>query len=313
MPYDPREFPNMGNTQVNFGQPTTPARQTPSFVSSPQQAQPQGQQAWWQNPNTQAALIGAGTSLVGGALAGREERAGQQANNDAAMQRLELQLQMEREQREREMAQRQAEQGLSAATKAPERQDWRQRQALMAAILPNARNFSVTPPGDLARFTPKMSGGFRIPEGGFDSSTLAFYSPEARAQAESDLDRQAAHASGGNYSVPNYANSGYGESAGNLQQDTQSYADKIREAQALQKVGQVGAQSPTTAARQTQSNVGANSRNQPQSSGPSTGQRVGNMALNAGIGYLASRYGGQAAAGTSPWWGAAIGALSGAR
>lgn len=261
---------------------------------------------WWgsMSPQMQAALVGAGTNLVGGYLQGREERGAQAANNDAAMARLELQLQMEREQRDRDQLQRQRELALQAQTQTPSRQDWRQRQALLAAMLPNARNYSVTPPGDLARFTPQMSGGLRIPEGGFDQSTLAFFSPEARVGAEADLDRSAALASGGNHQVPNYSRSGYGSAAGNLQQETQSYADNLRQ-QALQGGGQFAGMSPLQQQRQTQTNVGQNS----QRTGPSTGQRVTNAAVQAALAYLGSRYGGGSGSNqTNPWVSAGLGA-----
>jgi hypothetical protein len=278
----------------------------PQAAAQYAQAQPQ-QQAWYQNPQMQAAMLGAGTSIAGGIMSQRNQNNQNQQQSDAAMQRLELQLQMEREQREREQMQRQKELALQTATQAPARQDWRQQQALMAAVLPGLRNYQVTPPGDLARFTPQMSGGMRIPEGGFDAQTLAFFSPQARAGAEADLDRAGALASGGNYTTPDYGRAGYGDAAGSLQQDNQSYADRLRQ-QALQQTAQLGSASPTTAARQTQSNVGANRQQQ----GPGMGQRVGNAALQAGLGYLAARYGGggQSGQGTNPWIGAALGGAS---
>jgi hypothetical protein len=255
------------------------------------------------SPQMQAALLGAGTSIAGGYLSQRNQNQQNQNNNDASMQRLELQLQMEREQREREQLQRQKELALQTATQAPARQDWRQHQALQAAMLPGARNYSVTPPGDLARFTPQMSGGMRIPDGGFDQQTLSFFSPQARAGAEADLDRAGALASGGNYSTPDYARAGYGDSAGNLQQENQSYADRLRQT-ALQQTGQLGSMSPTTAQRQTQSNVGAN-----RQQGPSTGSRLASAALQGGLGYLAARYGGSAGGQQmNPWLSAGLGA-----
>jgi hypothetical protein len=280
----------------------TPSTQQIQIMQS--QARPQqSSQNWYQNPQMQAAMLGAGTSIVGGYLSQRNQNNQNQQSNDAAMARLELQLQMEREQREREQLQRQKELALQTATQAPARQDWRQHQALLAAMLPGARNYSVTPPGDLARFTPQLSGGLRIPEGGFDQQTLAFFSPGARAGAEADLDRAGALAAGGNYSTPDYGRAGYGQYAGNLQQENQSYADKLKQ-QALQQTAQLGSASPTTAARQTQSNVGAN-----RQQGPSTGQRIGNAALQAGLGYLAARYGGSAGGQQmNPWLSAGLGA-----
>ncbi len=281
--YNPAEFPNMGNFNVYNNAPAAP-RQTQSFTQQP------AQQPWYQNPQMQAGLLGAGTSIVGGYLSQRNQNQQNENNNDAAMQRLELQLQMEREQREREMLQRQKELALQTANQVPQRQDWRQRQALMSAMLPGARNYQVTPPGDLARFTPQLSGGLRIPDGGFDQSTLAFFSPQARAGAEADLDRAGSTASGGNYSTPDYSRSGYGSSAEGLQQQNQSYSDQLRQ-QALQSTGQLGSLSPTAASRQTQSNVGANAQAQ-RNQGPGMGQKIGQAALSAGLGYLGARYGG---------------------
>jgi hypothetical protein len=283
LPYNPAEFPNMGNFNVYNNEPTPSGRQTQSFT------QP-AQQPWYQNPQMQAGLLGAGTSIVGGYLSQRNQNQQNSQNNDAAMQRLELQLQMEREQREREMLQRQKELALQTANQVPQRQDWRQRQALMSAMLPGARNYQVTPPGDLARFTPQMSGGLRIPEGGFDQSTL---------------DRAGSVASGGNYSTPDYGRAGYGSAAGNLQQENQSYSDKLKQ-QALQQTAQLGSQSQLAAQRQTQSNVGANAQ-QNRNQGPSTGQRIGQAALQAGLGYLGARYGGtQGGQQMNPWLAAGL-------
>lgn len=252
------------------------------------------------SPQMQAALLGSGASLAGGYIQGREQKNLNNANNDASMQRLELQLQLQREQSQREMEQRQKELGLQAATQAPVRQDWRQHQALMAAMLPGVRNAQVTPPGDLGRFTPQISGGMRIPEGGFNQETLNYFSPQARVSAESDLDKQAAIASGGNYHTPDYANVGYGPQAAGVGADTQSYADKLKQ-QALQSTAQLGSASPTTAGRQTQTNVGANKQ------GPGMGSKLGHAALMAGLGYLASRYGGsQNGQKTNPWLSAGL-------
>lgn len=66
----------------------------------------------------------------------------------------------------------------------PRMQQWRQGQAMMSEILPQIRNYHVTPPSDLARFTPTLSGGARVPEQGFSPSTLSFFTPEARMAAE---------------------------------------------------------------------------------------------------------------------------------
>jgi hypothetical protein len=61
----------------------------------------------------------------------------------------------------------------------------RQQQALLAAILPEMRNASVTSniPG-MNQFIPNIQGGLRIPEGGFSADTLKFFGEPARASAE---------------------------------------------------------------------------------------------------------------------------------
>lgn len=98
------------------------------------------------------------------------------------------------------------QQGAELATREPSMQEWRQKQAVTANILPGLRNYEVTPPGDLARFTPKTSGGFRIPEEGFSPETLKFFSPEARLAAEESYYKGAAPF----MQPPNLGQAGYG-------------------------------------------------------------------------------------------------------
>lgn len=74
--------------------------------------------------------------------------------------------------------------GAEMASAEAGRQQERQRQALLANILPGLRNAQVSPPGDLGRFTPQISGGFQLPEGGLSPETLAFFSPQARLASE---------------------------------------------------------------------------------------------------------------------------------
>ena len=63
----------------------------------------------------------------------------------------------------------------------------RGNMAMLAAILPGLRNFQVNAPAGMQKFVPQMSGGFRIPEGGFGQETLKFFSPESRASSEAEF------------------------------------------------------------------------------------------------------------------------------
>ena len=84
----------------------------------------------------------------------------------------------------------------------------RQSQAIMAAMLPGMRNASVSSniPG-MNQFIPQVSGGVRIPEGGFGQDVLSFFSPESRANAEGEYWRNAAPFA----EPPNLSNVGYGQ------------------------------------------------------------------------------------------------------
>jgi len=63
-------------------------------------------------------------------------------------------------------------------------QQYAQRQALMAALLPGLRNSNITP-GDpaVAAAMGQQTGGFRLPEGGLPPELLKLYSPQATASA----------------------------------------------------------------------------------------------------------------------------------
>lgn len=140
--------------------------------------------------NSQAALIGGGIGLLGNVLSG----IGQGKMSEAQLQQArELALRQEQLSRE-QLAQQGARTGLAAQGPDPLAfQRERQQQALLAAILPQLRNVSVSSnvPG-MNRFIPQVSGGLRLPEGGFDAATLAYFSPEARANAEGQYWRGAA-------------------------------------------------------------------------------------------------------------------------
>jgi hypothetical protein len=99
------------------------------------------------------------------------------------------------------------DQGLQVAQQVPNRVNWRQNQALAAAILPGLRNASVSSniPG-MNSFIPQVQGGFRIPEGGFSPETMKFFEDEAMLQGEVDLDRAGLQATEGLSTPPQYSN-----------------------------------------------------------------------------------------------------------
>ncbi len=106
----------------------------------------------------------------------------QQGNQD-----IQRQLALREEQMGRERT------GLEAAGPNPLAwQALRQRMALSRAILPELRNVKIQAPTDYARFVPQVSGGFRIPEGGFGPNVMQQFSPETLAAAEGDYWRAAA-------------------------------------------------------------------------------------------------------------------------
>lgn len=231
----------------------------PTTFGSSYQPPTGGGNAWTNmSPTTQSALIGTGTNLLGGYLSQRNQNSqntqSQQAqaalsaqNNASDTQRLAMQLEQARILAQNQM-------GVQGAMSAPSRQDWRQKQAVLADVLPQLRNASIQPPGDLARYTPQMSGGLRLPEGGLSASALNFFSPQSRLSAESDLDKQLAQSTGGNYTAPNYSGAGYGAAGQGASQGITDYASQIRaqlsqqQQSALQQaLGQAGAGSPRTA------------------------------------------------------------------
>jgi len=98
--------------------------------------------------------IGAGMSSLAGARQAGADREMEQKQFDASLR------------------QRQAE-AASAASPLGAEQAFAQKQAIAKAILGNARNFAVTP-GDsaVAATMGQMTGGARLPEGGFDPAML---------------------------------------------------------------------------------------------------------------------------------------------
>lgn len=232
--FNPTQPYNVGPVTPGLG--FTPSGQMPAPpAQQPAAANNNGNGNWFtgMSPEAQGALVNTGTNLLGGYLSQRNANQQQQnqnqfgaeqaqLNRDAELRSLQMQLEQSRMLQEKQM-------GLQAAQAAPQRQDWRQRQALLAAILPELQNYNVQAPGNLARYQPQMSGGFRLPEGGIPQEALQFFSPQARLAAEQSFDKQAALSSGGRTIAPDYANAGYGAMGVPVSQDVQSYSQSILE------------------------------------------------------------------------------------
>lgn len=123
-----------------------------------------------------AGIAGAGISAYA---------SGKQSDAQRAQQAAQFEAQLALSQQDR--ADRMGLARASAAADASPLGDYEQfalRQALLREIMPGLRNFSATP-GDpaVAAAMPKLSGGFRIPEGGFSAEALASLSPRATTNA----------------------------------------------------------------------------------------------------------------------------------
>lgn len=195
-----------------------------------------------------------------------------------------------------QMRQRQGELGVNYAQMVPQRQTWRQQQSIWSDVLPQLRNAQVTPPGDMGRFMPQVSGGLRLPEGGLSQATLGLFSPEARAQAERDLDTNAMVASQGAYRAPNYAAYYPNAGVGGAQSAMNAYGDAIA-AQQQQRWGK-----ERTLLDSLLEKAMLDEANKKQA-GKSTGSKIGGAVGGAATGAkLGSAFG--------PW-GTAIGAIGG--
>lgn len=104
--------------------------------------------------------------------------------------------------------------GLEATQMDPlAQQRSRQRAAVMAAMLGNARPFSITPGGGgNDNFMPTFSGGFQVPEGGFGPETLAFSTPQARYASDLAFQKQATRVDP-SFQAPDLGAAGYGAMA----------------------------------------------------------------------------------------------------
>lgn len=141
------------------------------------------------------AMIGAGADIGGGILSGIAQ--GKQQDKQNAMTQQSLAVQQ--------------------AQATPNRQDWRQNQALLAAIMPALGNARVQAPAGMQQYVPQVSGGFRLPDAGLGTpDVMSFFSPEARQNAEQEIDNAGKYdkkgklVKGATPSSMNYTQAGYG-------------------------------------------------------------------------------------------------------
>lgn len=113
-------------------------------------------------------LLGVGSGIASAIGQGKQAKASEQLARD--------QMAQSQGQFNASLAQQQAQANPLA------QQQYRQKQALLSALISGARNIQA--PAGLQGYVG--SGGITIPEGGFGSDVTAFYSPSARANAEGD-------------------------------------------------------------------------------------------------------------------------------
>ena len=173
-------------------------------------------------------LIGGGMNLAGSMLQSNAQGNLDEENRAHQIRTLMAQLGVDMEKFDRTMAQAQAENALTATQQTPNRVNWRQDQAMRAAVMPGLRNTSVSSPiAGMDAFIPQISGGLRIPEGGFGPDTMKFFGDNAMLQGEADLDRAGSIASGGRYATPNYG-AIYGEPGRQAQTQLDTISGDLR-------------------------------------------------------------------------------------
>lgn len=218
--------------------------------------------------NSQAALL-SGLMGLGGNIVSGVGQAGQQAGQNA-MSREQSYLQAG--QGQDQLALQRQQLALQASQADPlAQQKSRQQQALLAAIMPGLRNASVSSgmPG-MDRFIPQVSGGLRLPEGGFDADTLKMFSPESRANAEGSFYQQNQNT----MRAPNLSNVGYGQAGQGVTGGSQQAFDRADAESQAKRAAMMSALQ--------QSQAGAASA----AKGPSTAAKVGGTAAGAGIAML---------------------------
>jgi hypothetical protein len=160
-------------------------------------------------PAIAAPIIGAGISALGSLFSGWQQGkiSKEQFLAGLAEQQREFNANQQQEayQFGEKNRQENMDQALTAANTTPNRVGWRQNQAMAAAIMPGLRNASVSSniPG-MNSFIPQISGGLRIPEGGFGPDVLSKFGDKAMLAGEMDLDRAANVASDGMTATPDY-------------------------------------------------------------------------------------------------------------
>ena len=168
-------------------------------------------------------MIGASLiTAVGGLLSGMGQGKVSKEQIQASLRQAFANMGMSSEQFEESLRQANAAEGLQVTQQTPNRVGWRQDQAIKEALLKGARNVSVSSgvPG-MDRFKPNITGGLRIPEGGFGPDTMKFFSENARLSGEQDLDRAGAVVSDGSMPTPSYG-SVYGQAGTNAEATQQA-------------------------------------------------------------------------------------------
>lgn len=123
-----------------------------------------------------ATVAGQGISAYGQAKQDDKNRVVSQGNNAATL--------MERLLADERARRLDAAAGAADASPLGANENFAARQAIIQQILGGARNFSVTPSDpDVAAAMPTMSGGLRLPEGGFSAESLRPFGAEATAGA----------------------------------------------------------------------------------------------------------------------------------
>ncbi len=163
------------------------------------------------DPITLSMLVGGGLNFLGGLFGGNAQQNMNEEQIKAALKQAAAQMGMNEAQFSEMLRQSEGKAAVEGVQQTPNRVGWRQNQAMAAAILPGLRNTSVSSgiPG-MNHFVPQVSGGLRIPEGGFGPDTMKFFGENAMLSGEQDLDRAVGVASNGRAPVPSYG-SVYGQ------------------------------------------------------------------------------------------------------
>src|SRR3990167_1910620 len=214
MPYTPPTFgpPNPWAAQTPTPQPYTPPTFGGATPATPSTTQP----GFW-GSNTGAAAIGGATaagSAIAQGLANRaQNRETQEFTAQQNQQRMLADLfgaQMAAQQDQNQLDQQRQQTGLQATQLDPlTQQRSRANFAMTRALMGNARNVEVQAPPGMSGFQPRITGGMRIPEGGFGPDVMNYLSEDAQLAADANFGQNAAPF----MRPPNYAAVGYGSLA----------------------------------------------------------------------------------------------------